>query len=274
MLTVVEALALLTPYDVDRRKERIGPATDGGYVLLPDLFAGLPLLSYGISTEYRFDIDMSSRGHEVYMFDHTIDGIETPPGNNRMHWFKEGVGGAPDPGQPVDTIENHLNAHVPAGSEALLKMDVEGWEYDAFDALSDASLLRFRQIVFEIHSLHAVGDEGFRARFARLLGRLTAHFTLFHVHANNFDGANTFAFISGVPVSNLLELSFVRSDLVERRPSQTLYPTALDYPCVYPHDKKLWFFPFLPTCVGPEAFHAAEQRLDLVAQLKQMTDGA
>ena len=273
MLSVVEALALLTPYDVDRRKERIGPATDGGYVLLPDLFGRLPLFSYGISTEYRFDIDMSERGHEVFMFDHTIDGLEVPPGNLRMHWFKEGVGGMRDPSQPVDTIENHLSAHVAPGSDALLKMDVEGWEYDAFDALSDASLLRFQQIVFEIHNLHALGDPGFRARFVRLLSRLTAHYTLFHVHANNWDGSNAFTFISGVPVSSLLELSFVRSDLVERRPSRTLYPSPLDYPCVHPHDKKLWFFPFLPTGVTPAEFHAAEQRLDMAAQLIQMSTG-
>lgn len=273
MLSVVEALALLTPYDVDKRKERIGPASDGGYVLLPDLFGQLPMLSYGISTEYRFDIDMSERGHEVFMFDHTIDGIDVPAGNQRMHWFKEGVGGARDLAQPVDTIENHLSANIPVGGDAILKMDVEGCEYDAFDALSDQSLLRFQQIVFEIHNLHKLDDDGFRAKFVRMLSRLTAHYTLFHVHANNWDGGNTYTFISGVPVSSLLELSFVRSDLVERRPSRTLYPTPLDYPCVHPHDKKLWFFPFLPTGLTLAEFHAAEQRLEMAAQLIQMGNG-
>jgi hypothetical protein len=144
-------------------------------------------------------------------------------------------------------------------------MDVEGFEYEAFDALPRNQLQRFQQIVFEIHSLHSLADRAFRARYLRVLRKLNEDFTLFHVHANNFDGQNTYSFIAGVPVSNLLELSYVRSDLVNRRPSETLYPTDIDFPNVHPQDKKLWFFPFLPTSVRLVEFLRAEQRMNAAA---------
>jgi hypothetical protein len=270
MLTITEALSLLTPYDVDQRKERIGPVKDGGYVLLPDLFDGRPVFSYGISTEYQFDIDMASRGHQIYMFDHTIEGISNPTQDPKLHWVKQGVGGSSDPETQLETLDNHIAAYAPAGDNLILKMDVEGYEYEAFESISEKNLKRFQQIVFEIHNLHSLHLPEFRNRFIKVLSKINRYFTLFHVHANNFDGTNTYTFMEGIPISNLLELSFVRSDLVTRRPSQTLYPTPLDYPCVHPHDKKLWFFPFLPTSVKPEEFAAANQRMEMVAELKML----
>ena len=78
-MSVFDALSLLTPYDVDIPKIRIGPKTDGGYVLLDRFEVGQPVLSYGISTEFQFDIEMAERGHCVYMFDHTIDESSSCP---------------------------------------------------------------------------------------------------------------------------------------------------------------------------------------------------
>ncbi len=110
----------------------------------------------------------------------------------------------------------------------------------------------------------------FRQRFVRVLTKLNSDFTLFHVHANNVDGDNTYAFLSGVAVSNLLELSYVRTDLVERRQSHTLYPTPLDYPNIDPHDdKRLWFFPFLPSSVPAKHFSDADQRMKARAEGRQ-----
>jgi hypothetical protein len=89
---IYEALALLTPYDIDVPKVRIGPNHDGGYVLA-DRFtpATQPVMSYGISTQYDFDREMAERGHKVFMFDHTIGGIVDPLPN--MLFFREGVAG-------------------------------------------------------------------------------------------------------------------------------------------------------------------------------------
>jgi hypothetical protein len=260
MLTIVEALALLTPYDVNKRKERLGPPHDGGYVLLPELFMpGQPVFSYGVNGEYNFDIEMASRGHPIYMFDHTIDGINNPTNNSLLRFVKEGVSGSQSTDPKLNTLDNHLNTYAQLeDNDLILKMDVEGAEYETFGAVSEAGLNRFQQIVFEIHSLHSLGDEKFRIKFVRMLEKINRSFTLFHVHANNFDGSDTYTFLSGVPVCNLIELSYVRTNLVERRPSETVYPTYLDYSNVHPMDKKLWFYPFIPTIIKPSRFFEAD----------------
>jgi hypothetical protein len=72
-------------------------------------------------------------------------------------------------------------------------------------------------------------------------------------------------------VCPLLELSYVRSDLVERLPSRTLYPTELDAPNVgRAADTPLWFFPFAPIAATPEEvggqLSAALARLEAQAE--------
>jgi peptidoglycan hydrolase CwlO-like protein len=72
----------------------------------------------------------------------------------------------------------------------------------------------------------------------------------------------------------MLELSYVRSASVHRRPSQTLYPTALDYPNLQGKDKLLWFYPFLPTLLSQESFAACAERAERLHSLESATKGA
>lgn len=256
---VVAALSLLTPFDVDKRKVRIGPPGDGGYVFVDDIQPEQAVLSYGIGKEFRFDELMARRGHDVYMFDHTIDGAATRR-HPKMRFFREGVAGVSDPAASLHTVMDHLERNGIEGDRLIMKMDVEGAEFDALAALPAAVLKRFEQIVFEIHGLYRLGDPAFRARFTEVIGRLNEELTLFHVHANNFDGPDALRIVGGVPVSNLLELSYVRTATVKRSPSRTLYPTELDYPNTPKADKLLWFYPFAPTGIDASDYRACALR--------------
>lgn len=252
MKSVVEALSLLTPYDVNVPKVRLGPNTDGGYVLLDNIHPSQDIISYGIEKQYIFDERMAAAGHKVYMFDHTIDGIEKT--NDNMIWVKEGVAGRDLPEENLYTIESHLARNQIIGNDLILKMDVEGAEYDALFALPEEILQRFKLITLEVHGLANLESITYRDVFLRFFEKLNLYHTLFHVHANNCDGSGGLHIVDGVPVSNLIELSYVRTVDVTRRPSQTLYPTPLDYPNIAAKDKLLWFFPFLPTSLSPEDF--------------------
>jgi hypothetical protein len=257
MNTVAEAFALLTPHDIDKPKVRLGPPADGGYIFVDDISPDQAIVSYGISTEYRFDAEMAAKGHDVYMFDHTVAGITAT--SDRMRFFREGVAGLTDPAARLYTIEDHLARHAIAGDRLILKMDVEGAEFAALGAAPESVLERFEQIAIEVHGLHRMEDVGYRATFCAVFQKLNRLFTLFHVHANNCDGPNGLRIVAGLPVSSLLELSYVRTSTVKPSPSRTLYPTSLDYPNVRKGEKLLWFFPFLPTCIAPEGFAQGEQ---------------
>jgi hypothetical protein len=52
-------------------------------------------------------------------------------------------------------------------------------------------------------------------------------------------------------VADVLELTFVRADLIVPLASSTVYPTPLDYANDHTRpDHLLWFFPFLPDRVA------------------------
>jgi hypothetical protein len=269
------ALSLLTPYDIDVPKIRIGPKHDGAYILA-DCFIPeeQPVMSYGISDQFDFDREMAERGHDVFMFDHTIDGLRDP--HSRMKWIKEGVAhrydatipgfvtGESVPEENLYSIEDHLSRLDIKGNRIILKMDVEGYEFGAFSNISEASLRRFEQITMEVHGLHSMDSSIiYRTAFINVFEKINRHFTLFHVHANNVDGPGSYLYVDGMPVSNLIELSYIRSDVVHSRPNQTVYPTELDYPGQSNiRDKLMWIYPFLPASPDREAFRKSWEHVN------------
>ena len=259
MTTIVDALSLLTPFDIDKKKIRLGPHTDGGYIFVDDMTAEQAVVSYGISTEFGLEREFAYRDHEVFMFDHTIPGIDTQ--HPRMHFFREGVAGRSDKANSLYSIADHLSRHNVQGNRLILKMDVEGAEFDALIHLPNEIMSRFEQLVLELHSLDRLGESGYRAGFCELIKKLNHQHTLFHVHANNFDGPDTFVFVGGLPVTRHIEISYVRSTSVTRRQSRTLYPTLLDFPNTAQRDKLLWIFPFMPNAVDAETFALCARRV-------------
>jgi hypothetical protein len=266
------ALSLLTPWEIDVPRVRIGPNHDGGYILA-DRFdpTQQPVMSYGIAKEYEFDREMAKRGHQVFMFDHTIEGIvDTDP---LMRWYKEGVSGEFDSSRPklvngVDrpeenlySIESHLERMNISGNRIILKMDVESAEFGALSYISDEALQRFEQITLEVHALGSLDHSIlYQKVFISLFERINRFFTLFHVHANNCDGPESYVYVGGMPISNLIELSYVRTDTVNRSQNNTVYPTLFDYPGQKTiRDKLMWIYPFLPAYPTAEAFRESWQ---------------
>jgi hypothetical protein len=246
---VFDALGLLTPYDIPEfSRTRVGRCRDGGYVLLDDLDGIEAVYSLGIGDEITFDLELAEMGKKIFMFDHTVDG--PPAAHPNFNFFRHEMGTSNDAGAGRFTLQHELERLGCSGrSDLLLKIDIEGAEYDIFSEASRDTLLHFRQMTMEVHGLLGLGDPAFRAKFVSAFSRINSAFTLFHVHANNNGGLG---FVDGFVVPDVLELSYVRSDIAARAPSATLYPTVHDYPN-WPRrpDYLLWFYPFLPATGGP-----------------------
>jgi hypothetical protein len=242
---VFDALGLLKPYDVPEvGKKRLGGPGDGGYVLLDDLESIGAVYSIGIGTDVSFDEELAKLGKEVFMFDHTING--PPLSHPNFRFVREGAGKENDEFAAIYTIEHQIQklGHVGRG-DLILKIDVEGAELDIFSSISSQTLQHFRQMTMELHSIQNIGDPNFRAKFTAAFSRINSLFTLFHVHANNH---GSIGFVHGLIVVDTLELSYVRSHLVKRQDSTTIYPTVFDFPnWASRPDYLLWFYPFLPT---------------------------
>lgn len=264
---MIDALRLLTPSALlNLEKVRIGNAKrDGGYVMADRFFPDQKVYSYGISTEVSFDLAMAEMGAKLFMYDHTIDHLVADHPN--FSYFKEGVAATDQPEASLFTIDHHIarNGHADE-HDMILKMDVEGAEWDVLDTISVETLCRFSQIVMEIHGLWRFTQDDYRERFVRAMTKLTDHFYLFHVHANNASPVRT---VYGVQVVGLLEVSLIRKDLAEVGPWKTVVPTPLDFPNtrVARPDHVLSFFPFLPTELSPaelaDAIMQATQQANL-----------
>jgi hypothetical protein len=241
---IFETLRLLIPFDLpNERKIRVGGSGDGSYVLVDRLHELQPVLSFGIGPSVQFELDMATRGHDVILLDHTVD--KMPAEHERFTWFREGILSHSAPQRNLFTLAEHAEK-LPSGCcNAILKMDVEGAEWGIFNTTSVDLLCRFEQITFELHDLTRLEDNDFNPIARNAFAKLASRFTLCHVHANNFGNIKIIA--NCFPVPEALELTYIRTDLVTRAPSSTVYPTELDRPNFHQlPELMMWYFPFIP----------------------------
>lgn len=223
---ILDALALLEIQSVTCGKIRIGGDNDGGYVMANDFERNRLAYSIGVGPQVIWDVDMANRGMTIYQYDHTVPGLpEEHPG---FRYQPLGVG--PDMSDPqLIPLEEMIrrNEHVDEGN-MLLKIDVEGAEWDVLDKMDHDILAKFDQIVIEFHGLEYLSAKSFLDRCARVFRKLNFHHVPIHIHANNY---GTTQVIEGVFVPGVIELSYARRDRFTFSESEEIFPTDLDQPC-------------------------------------------
>ena len=89
-------------------------------------------------------------------------------------------------GRPFDTIANHFARNQHPGRRVVLKIDVEGAEWDSLMSTPDDLLAEIDQMAVEFHWIEDgnfkwVGEE----RYLRVIERLKQFFEVAHIHFNN-----------------------------------------------------------------------------------------
>jgi hypothetical protein len=221
---VIDFLSYLTPRrSVRFSKVRLGRDGDGGYVLLDDFTSVSAALSFGIATDCSWDTAIAERNIDVYQYDHTVDG--PPTANARFRFFKKEIAAAPS--DQAESLGSAL-AKLPSTAERLvLKIDIEGAEWDVFDAATSEELAHFAQIVGEFHDFANAADPIWRDKARRVLAKLRSVFDIVHVHANNFGPLNV---IANVAIPSTFELTLANRAIYECRETDEIFPTALDQP--------------------------------------------
>jgi hypothetical protein len=162
--------------------ERFGEANDGGYVvcanLLKDVRAGY---SYGISGYDKWGCDISTR-LSIPMHQYDCFDLRQPvcvSGKTIFH--AECVGGRSEiiENRPYDSIANQLRKNGDYPHHVVLKMDVEGSEWDSFMNIPEELLDRIDQLAIE---MHGVSDDKART----IVRHLKRHFYIVSLHYNNF----------------------------------------------------------------------------------------
>jgi len=243
----------LTIYTTRIPKVRLGGPSDGGYVVnLEALCKSSALFTYGVSSDINFEIDyVKATEKKAFCFDHTCNPVHVPPGyeKNITH-FLEGISGEKQ--EKTDTFFAHYEKYFEKYCEnrnsfddkVLLKIDIEGNEYEVFSKMNMEKLSEIASgLVIEFHDLNSTTQ---RAEFFDCLARINEYFYLTHLHGNNFLGNFDFFekrfaseinewYVEKFSIPRLLELSFLNKQMtsfIERDTREYPYTEILDAPNV------------------------------------------
>jgi hypothetical protein len=162
--------------------KRYGGSNDGGYLMCANLASGVQAAySYGIATEDAWGCDVSKEfGVEVHQYDCFTEHRPACTGGTFV-FHDECVGPKRETveGRLFDTIRSQIARNGHAGKPVLMKIDVEGAEWDSLMETPDEVLDTFLQLPMELHGTN-------EARFLELVRRLKRRFHLVNLHFNNY----------------------------------------------------------------------------------------
>jgi hypothetical protein len=219
-------LGFMTPSAlVDHRKIRLGNDADGGYVCIDDLDGVDTAFSFGINDDISWDRAVADRGLMVYQFDHTV--TDPAPDDPRMVFEAKriDVSSGPDSQSLSDLIRRHDRGGRP---NIILKMDIEAWEWNVFDATPEDELARIAWIACELHYFQGLADPRHRALADRCLAKLNRAFAAVHVHANVWGGLCNLA---NIVFPDTLEVTFANRARYRLTEGRELFPSVLDNSC-------------------------------------------
>lgn len=206
-------LELLSPRMIEGAKlARIGGPNDGGYVMLgpvapPTVTAAY---SFGVGDEISWDEAIAARGIDAWLYDHTVAAPAGLPA--RCRFTRKGVTGRTT-GAHLQTLAECVRENGHQGrSDLVLKMDVEGAEWDVFEEASESLLGQFQQIVVELHGLTNALAPGRHDAIANVLEKLARTHQCIHVHGNCDQPP---VWMGDLVVPDVAEVTYVRRSDVE-----------------------------------------------------------
>lgn len=214
---------LLKPFVVKNKKMiRIGRNNDGGYIMLDDFADDMKAYSFGICDDISWDMDVHSVGNmNVYMFDHTINRL--PMYIEGCSWKKMGIGitDQKDLLSLKTILEKNGDLH---NRNLILKMDIEGAEWEILNDLGSDIICNFKQMVFELHNLTDISTQNL---IMEVLKKINKTHQVSWIHGNNFGIAE---FDSGYLMPESMEVLWVRKDTYEILDVPHSLPFEMDMP--------------------------------------------
>jgi hypothetical protein len=202
--------------------ERFGEANDGGYLMCGNLLAGVRSgYSYGIGGYDGWGCEIS-KALDVTVHQYDCFNTRKPScflGDTEFHAECVADTKSRVDGRDFDTIANHFARNGDSARRVVLKIDVEGAEWNSFLAVPDATFEQIDQMAVEFHweedaQFRWVQDE----KHLRVVSRLRQFFHVAHIHFNN---ASCIGDLAPFPAS-AYEVLFVSKRVAEADPSGTV----------------------------------------------------
>lgn len=191
---------LTVTQQIDAKIARFGNYGDGGYVIVDDLKKSDVLFSVGVGDNVSFDEECEKYVSRVVLVDHTVPNFNPPIGNFEMIRRPLVPGEVSENGV---TIHQLLKQNIDA-KDYILKIDIEGDEWEILSDFASSELMKFRQIILEFHGLN---DFHNLEKKLCALKKLAGSHSPIVVHANN---QGSHRFINGMFLPDVLEVTWAR----------------------------------------------------------------
>ena len=225
-----EFAALIRPFtSADLTLTRVGSAADGAYAMAAvgeDIDAAI---SIGVGHDVSWDQAIAAKRIPVAMFDPTVSELPSPVSGGTFHRIGIGVPEATPVsdlhGMDLRPLDDLLElAGVSDSTELLLKIDVEGAEWDA---LRDTDFAVFQQVLIEMHDIAKLSDPKQAEDVLKTVRKLVLTHYPVHVHANNEGAFNRF---DRFWFPDVIEVSYVCKDLLAGATPAAQLVEGLDIP--------------------------------------------
>ena len=178
--------------------------------------------SLGIGGNVSWDKQMAEQGYQIYQYDHTIKKL--PRTHPNFHWKKVGITGDKASKQ-LRTLKSLIkeNGHDEENG-MVLKMDIEGCEWEVLKTIDHDTLNKFDQILVEFHG---ISDIKMRKCILSDLKKLSNLFAVIHIHGCNYSWVN---YCNNLITPDTIEVTLVNRNKYSVSQSERLLPCSLDRP--------------------------------------------
>lgn len=215
-------LEKLHPKELSVGLVRYGTNGDGGYLLPAEIKHIDVCFSAGVERNSDFEYDIVENfNSRVLMLDASVEG---PAMLCENFIFEKKWLGRESHSETVG-INEWVEKNVSEHERAILKLDIEGSEYEVFDAINIKNLLKFDCIICEFHAFENILTHTHEIQ-KNILNKILNVFDCVHVHPNNGKlPYHTYGFI----IPSDVEFTFVRKGLVSLTGKKAMLPHKSDF---------------------------------------------
>jgi hypothetical protein len=162
--------------------KRFGSANDGGYLMCENLIEPLDVAySYGVGSNDDWGCELSRRYHVPVREYDCFDPARPTCNGGTFDFHNECLGDRTGyrGSRFFDTLENQIRRNGDTGRRLIIKMDIEGGEWDSLVAAPDELLASIPQITMEMHGFND-------PKIVEVLRKLKRNFYLVNLHFNNW----------------------------------------------------------------------------------------
>ena len=162
--------------------ERFGSANDGGYLMCENLIEPLDTgYSYGVGANDDWGCEVSRRYHVPVQEYDCFDPARPTCQGGEFIFHNECVGDRTEnrKSRSFDTLENQIKRNGDISRHVIIKMDIEGGEWNSLLVAPDELLASIPQLAMEMHGSNDPA-------ILEVLRKLKRNFYLVNLHFNNW----------------------------------------------------------------------------------------